>query len=278
MSLINHSHLNRYCPRLRALVALFVAALLSGCATTQVARPVLVSPQAARFPVSEHILFGYPSAEGHILYREGYVLSHNRQTKIANWASYHLKDSYVVDTVPRSENFKADPDLPKGERAELADYEGGGYDRGHLVPADDMKRNQRTMSESFYLSNMTPQVPGFNRGIWRILESKVQKWAKERKSIYVMTGPIFAESARKTIGPNHVTVPMHYYKIVVSEDNPEKLNAIAFIIPNEGRPSSELPGFITTIDEIERRTGLNFLNELDEVTQRRVESRKAALW
>lgn len=257
-----------------------LSALLTGCATISTVRTGLIPPssQVTTPSFSEHILFGYPSNEGQILYRQGYVLSHNQKTKVANWASYLLKDSYIVDIIPRSEDFKADPDLPKGERAELIDYERSGYDRGHLVPADDMKRSRRTMSESFYLSNMTPQVPSFNRGIWRALEFKIQRWAKERKMIHVITGPIFAESIRRTIGPNHVAVPTHFYKILVSGESPDKLDSIAFIIPNAGQAISEIPGFITTIDEIERLTGFNFLNELDEVTQERVESYKSDLW
>lgn len=273
------------CRHGRVLFTLFLSLFFAGCASTRQLGPSALQLHSLQTLTSEqkssqaeHILYGYPGLEGRILYREGYVLSHNNQTKVANWASYHIKDSYLVEAFPRLDNFKPDPDLPGGERAELVDYEGSGYDRGHLVPADDMKRSKKTMSESFYLSNTAPQVPSFNRGIWRALEAKVRKWAKQRKSIHVMTGPIFTGSTPKTIGSSRVAVPTHFYKIVVSGTRRDNLDSIAFIFPNEANPSASLSGFITTVDEIEKLTRLDFLNELEDVAEEKIESAKATLW
>jgi len=229
---------------------------------------------------NEHILFGYPGTDGTILNRKGYVLSHNNEKKVADWVSYHLKDTYLVKKVRRTNNYRADPDLSKGQRSELEDYRGSGYDRGHLAPAGDMTRNKVVMSESFLLSNMAPQVGvGFNRGIWEELESKVREWARERKNLYIITGPIYSNSDYETIGPNRVAVPTHFYKIVVSRtESGEDLNAIAFILPNK-RISSSLPGkFITTIDEVERLTGLDFLHELEDGIEEGLESSKSEMW
>lgn len=134
--------------------ALLLSLFFAGCASTRQLVPTTPQPYPLqtltpeqKSSQAEHVLFGYPSFEGRILYREGYVLSHNKRTRVANWASYHLKNSYLVDAVQRSDDFKPDPDLPKGDRAEVKDYEGSGYDRGHLVPADDMKRSKTTMSD-----------------------------------------------------------------------------------------------------------------------------------
>jgi endonuclease G len=89
----------------------------------------------------------------------------------------------------RKDNFRSDPKVKTGSAA-LSDYKGSGYDRGHLAPAADFKWSATAMSESFYMSNMSPQVPGFNRGIWKNIESTVRNWAVENDEIYIVTGPV----------------------------------------------------------------------------------------
>jgi endonuclease G len=229
---------------------------------------------------SEHILYGFPGTKGTILYRRGYVLDYDTQTKVASWVSYHLTNAYLVQNSPRTNDFRPDPDLPKGQRSELADYDKSGYDRGHLAPAEDMRRDRQTESESFLLSNMSPQVGvGFNRGIWKNLEAKAREWAKKRKNIYVMTGPIYADKDYKTIGPNKVAVPSHFYKIIVaSTSRGENLDAIAFIMPNKNLGSSPIKNYITTIDEVEKETGLNFLRGLEDPIEKKLEAKKAVMW
>lgn len=99
---------------------------------------------------------------------------------------YYLTGDRVNGTIGRTDNFRPDPLVETGS-ASLADYKGSGYDRGHLAPAGDMKWSQKVMSESFFMSNMSPQTPGFNRGIWRSLESLVRTWAAENEDIYVVS-------------------------------------------------------------------------------------------
>jgi endonuclease G, mitochondrial len=239
-----------------------------------------VCPSLAAPPTSEHIIFGYPSTTGTILIRKGYVLDHDNDKKVATWVSYHLTDKYLVQNVPRSDDFRPDPDLPKGQRSELADYNKSGYDRGHLCPAEDMRRDAQTESETFLLSNMAPQVgAGFNRQIWKNLESKVRQWAKKRKNIYVLTGPIYANRTYPTIGPNKVAVPSHFYKIIVSAtpkgNDPD---TITFIMPNKNLGSTPIKSYITTIDEVEKRTGLNFLRGLPDPIEKKLEAKKAVIW
>jgi endonuclease G len=259
-----------------SLIILFLVFLVSGCATVQ--RPSRTSFSSQRY--GEHILYGYPGTKGTLLYRKGYVLGHDNSKKVASWVSYHLIDIYLVKNVPRSDDFRPDPDLPKGQRSELSDYRNSGYDKGHLAPAEDMRRDRETESETFLLSNIAPQVGiGFNRAVWKELESKVRIWAKDRRNIYVITGPIYDGLDQKTIGPNKVVVPTHFYKIVISSTKTgQGLDAIAFIIPNKENPNGILSQFITTIDEIENETGLDFLRELDDTLEETIESRKAEMW
>jgi len=237
-------------------------------------------PTLAALVKSEHIIYGYPGTKGTILFRKGYILDHDNTKKVASWVSYHLTDAYLVQNVPRTDDFRPDPDLPKGQRAELADYNRSGYDRGHLAPAEDMRRDKQTESETFLLSNMSPQVGvGFNRQIWKNLESKVRTWAKKRQNIYVMTGPIYADKNYKTIGSDKVAVPSHFYKIVVScNTKGESLDAIAFITPNKNLGSTPIKNYIITIDEVEKETGLNFLRGLADPIEKKLEAKKAEMW
>lgn len=257
--------------------------LVSGCASSAklTSKSAVLSSRVKRADDNEHILFGYPGHEKIVLYRKGYVLGYNAEKKIADWVSYHFTDVYCVRNVGRTDDFRADPDLLPGQRAELGDYKGSGYDRGHLAPAADMARDEQIMSESFLLSNMAPQVgAGFNRGIWKKLEEQVRGWVQQRKNMYVFTGSIFSDPEHyNTIGSNKVAVPTHFYKIVVScTEAGNNLDAIAFILPNQQNPDEKLPKFITSIDEIERVTGLNFMAELDLYTQAKLEAKKAEMW
>ena len=266
---------------------LFIALLLlSDCNTpaksqsTPTSGSATLSAYVKRADNNEHILFGYPGHEKIILYRKGYVLGYNPDKKVADWVSYHFTDAYYVKNTGRTQDFRPDPDLPPGQRAELVDYKNSGYDRGHLAPAADMARDHQTMSESFLLSNMAPQVGiGFNRGIWKKLEEKVRGWVHQKKNIYVFIGPIYVDSNYRTIGPGRVAVPTHFYKIVVScTEAGENLDAIAFILPNQKEPDSMLPQFITSIRDIEKRTGLDFMHDLDDDTENTIETKKSTMW
>ena len=246
--------------------------------------PTLPRKKAARKAVSYsydggHVFAGYPSMDCKLLKRNGYVLCHDPETKVADWVSYNLRQEYLIKSADRSDDFRPDPDLPAGQRAELADYARSGYDRGHLAPAGDMTRGTKCMSESFLLSNMAPQIgPGFNRGIWKSLEEKVRSWAEARGDLYIITGPIYECGDKcKAIGLNRVQVPTHFYKIILSLQGSD-IDAIAFILPNEKNSSDRLPEFITTIDEIEERTGLDFCRELKDDLEDQMEAYRAEMW
>lgn len=116
----------------------------------------------------------------------------------------------------RTEEFYADPRVPKGERAELDDYRGSGMDRGHLAPAANMP-DAKAMAQSFVLSNMVPQDPTNNRKIWSKIESDTRKFARRADGyVYVFSGPLF-RGQTQTIGPNQVWVPSDLFKLVFDE-------------------------------------------------------------
>ena len=168
----------------------------------------------------------------------------------------------------RTNDFRIDYKVKTGS-ASLSDYKGSGYDRGHLAPAGDMKWSSTAMSESFFMSNMSPQHPSFNRGIWKKLESTVRNWAVDNGMIYIVTGPILTGNY-KTIGHNDVSVPDYYYKVILDYSEPE-IKGIGFILSNQ-KSKSSLQSFAVTIDEVERKTGIDFYHALPDGIEEQIES------
>ena len=119
--------------------------------------------------------FNYlPSQQGNgqIVHHTNYTLQYNEEHEQASWVAYRLTGQQIQNpSTKRKDNFRSDPKVKTGS-ASLSDYKGSGYDRGHLAPAADFKWSATAMSESFYMSNMSPQVPSFNRGIWKNMKSR----------------------------------------------------------------------------------------------------------
>lgn len=235
--------------------------------------------------IAEHLPYGFPGREN-ILCRVGYVVSYNDERDVPNWVCYHLTAAYLAVGVGRTDDFRPDPDVLGGDdRAELSDYRGSGYDRGHLAPAADMARSRITMSESFILTNIVPQVPGFNRGIWKRLETEVRAWAVERGDINVCAGPIYLDDDGDgvvefdVIGRGRTAVPDAFFKIVVARED-SGVDVIAFVLRNTKYQSgTKLAGFIVSVDEVEALTGLDFLDRVDDEVEKKIESVKAdGLW
>ncbi len=198
----------------------------------------------------------------------GFSYSYNEAHEQANWVAYELTAEELIGEAERSDNFKEDPTVTTGS-ASIADYRKSGYDRGHLAPAADMRWSETAMDESFYFSNMSPQVPSFNRGIWKKLEEQVREWAEENGAVYVITGGILEEWLPK-IGENGVSVPNYYYKVVLDYREPD-LKAIAFLMKNEGS-KEPLSSFVVPINRIEELTGINFFHKLPDAIEEQLES------
>ena len=233
----------------------------------------LIFVVSCRSPVNEsgydNLTLGVPGPADTIVEREGYALGYIEKHEQPAWVQYVLSaDEVSHATVNRSDDFRADPYVPTGS-ATPQDYTRSGYDRGHLVPAADMGYSDRTMSESFYMSNMSPQDPQFNRGIWSKLEKLVRHFAVREKRIVVVTGPILPAEKTITIGANKVTVPQYYYKAIYDTTPPEKM--IAFVLPNRGS-NADLRTFVVTVDYVEELTGLDFFPLLPQPLQEELES------
>jgi len=205
--------------------------------------------------------FRFPDLDNQVQYRDGFVLSYNENHEQPNWVFYVMKPSDLIcDTkAKRNDNFKEDKGIQTGS-ATLDDYKGSGYDRGHLKASADESCDQEQMDETFLMSNMSPQKPGFNRGVWKNLESYVRELAEVNDSIYVYTAGVL-NNPIDTIGDNNVTVPASYYKIIhVFKGGYSK--TYAYLLPND-KTSNPFDDFITTVGEIEVQTGISFPNPHD---------------
>ena len=206
-----------------------------------------------------------------IVQHEGYTLCYREKFEQAEWVAYTLDAEKLQKAASRKNNFREDPDV-KTFSAQLEDYRHSGYDRGHLAPAADMAYSESAMSESFLMSNISPQVHAFNAGIWLRLEQYVRMLAGESEKIFVVTGPVLEKDSYETIGVNHVAVPEFFYKAILALKNGE-LKMFAFIVPNE-QSKEEIWHFQTTVDEIEARTGIDFFWQLDDEIENALERRK----
>lgn len=198
-----------------------------------------------------------------------YTLSYNDQKEQANWVCYTLTDSMILNGgEERSNSFKMDKMVVTGS-ATSSDYTKSGYDRGHLCPAADMGFEKEAMEESFFMSNISPQVPEFNRGIWKELESKVRDWAKKEREIVVVTGPVFRDE-KGIIGKDNVAVPGYFFKIVF--DNTDQPKILSFLLPN-AKSEKPLTDFAIATDSIEKLTGYDFFSQLPDNLENKLESR-----
>lgn len=139
---------------------------------------------------------------------------HSGVTATPLWSAEHLTADMMREaaSVEREDVFHPEPRLPADERAELSNYRGGGYDRGHMSPAADMV-SREDQNESFSLANMVPQDATLNRGAWADLEGTTRGFAKSYGDVYVVTGPVFSGDKLQRVG-GRVFVPTFIYKAV----------------------------------------------------------------
>lgn len=197
-----------------------------------------------------------------------YTLSYLEAVEQAQWVAYPLTADMLVARAKRNDCFRADPTVAT-ESATPADYRRSGYDKGHLKPAADAAFAQEAMDETFFMSNMSPQVPGFNRGIWKSLEEQVRGWVRADQPLYIVTGPIFAEGA-KTIGQNQVAVPKAYYKVILDYTLPD-IKGIGFILDNK-KTTRPLNTFACTIGRVEQITAIDFFPQLPDELEKTLEA------
>ena len=235
---------------------------------------VIVNRNAAYLaPLSEGgrdslMTVGVPNGMSDTLVRcDAFVVHFNSGRGIANCAAYELVRNELNGTAERSGEFL--PDTGVKGCPSPADYAGSGFDRGHLVPAADLKWSEDAMRRSFLMTNVGPMHKALNEGGWAKLEEKVREWSRRDSALLVFTGPVVSD-CDTTLASGRVTVPSAYYKVIVAPCVRPK-RAIAFIYPN-GRSGGRLRQYAVSVDEVERRTGLDFLPFLSTEEQQRLEA------
>jgi endonuclease G len=209
------------------------------------------------------------NADDEVVMHKAFAVGYNEHYEQPDWVLYELTADETHGAANRSDNFRADDAVSTGS-AKPSDYAHSGYDKGHMVPAGDMKWDEDAMSETFYMSNMCPQKPGCNRGIWKHLEEQVRSWAQRDGDLYISSGPIFLTGHPAVIGNDQVAVPDDFFKVVVDVTDPQ-VKGIAFIIPNEGS-EEPLQDFAVTIDSVQHLTGIDFFPALPDSVETAVES------
>lgn len=206
---------------------------------------------------------------GETIKRTYYTLNYNEEHEVPNWVEYSLEKNQLQNCAKRARGFKIDDLLSTGS-ATPEDYRNSGYDRGHLVPAGDMKINRQAMLDTFYLSNVSPQPSRFNQGKWSHLENLVRAWAYNYEKIWIVTGPVLRGSLPWIGVQNQVSVPEQYFKVILKRSSRGYLG-IAFLM-STSVPYSDLKLYSLDIDKVEELTGINFFPFLtyqeEEVAER----------
>ena len=227
--------------------------------------------------------YGMPQAD-QVIFNRHYITGYSYYFRQAKWTLEIIDPDYTG--LERADNFRPDYRVPEMFRANLKVYKGSGYDRGHLVASANQREVELQNSETFLLSNMSPQVPNFNRRLWKKLEDAVRTLNAQKKILetYVICGPIFYfEEATELIGKqykNEVTLPIPhaYFKSILTENDRGKLDIWSFILPNEDSKKS-LSSFLVSAREIEIYAGINLWNRLQgESIEKEKKRKRERIW
>ncbi len=206
----------------------------------------------------KHLITGIPSDSNQLLCRTGYAAGFNYQTKLSDWVSYILSAESVSGYYPPGD-FMADPDIPINYRALPKNYASSGYDRGHLAPDADMDFSFESMEQSYFMSNISPQLAELNRGPWFELESWIRSCILDAGELHVISGPVFTNPTPLYI-ENNIRVPDSYYKVILKPTSPAAV--MAFLLPNNQHTSQPLTSYQLTVNQVEQETGLNFFTNV----------------
>ena len=245
-----------------ALLLFFLLCFLQGIATHAQGRKSNTSKKL-EIPIFEEAPY-----KQHIVHK-GFELVFDENARIPEWTAYELTAEETAGTAQRGRHYDLDPEV-YGVQGDNDDYRNSGWDRGHMVPAGDMKLDEQMMRESFYFSNICPQNRNLNGGDWKTLEELCRIYAQKYGKVYIVCGPIIGTNMYGRLGSHQIVIPDAFYKVLLTETD-SGYEAIGFIMNNEAghRP---LTTYVKTVDEVEEITGLNFFFLLPKKVERKVES------
>ncbi len=225
-----------------------------------------------RYVRSELDRVGFPTVNDgeQLVHHTAMSLCYSEKDEQPTWVIHVVLPAVEFGNVTRTNDFRVDKQVTTGS-ADKPDYWESGYDRGHLAPSADFRWSEKAVSESFYYSNMSPQKPEFNRESWSNLEGWVRRYVGDfREPVFVVTGGILRDAGLSKLGPNEVTIPKRYFKIVMDLNGSER-KGIAFVMTN-GVNEYPVASYAITINEVERMTGLDFFASLNDVEEEQLES------
>jgi endonuclease G len=209
------------------------------------------------------------STTNQIIKHQYYTLSYNEKYEQAEWVAYELRILSGKRKHFKRPFFIEDPKVTT-RSADWKNYKNSGYDKGHLCPAGDMTFDKEGYDDTFYTSNISPQLHDFNDGVWNRLEEKVRYWSVKYDGVYVVTGGVLS-SLLPTIGKGNVAVPDYFYKIIFN-DSKGNSKMIAFLIPN-AKSNKPLYSFVVSVDVIEKMTGIDFFPKMEDTIENKLEKR-----
>jgi endonuclease G len=235
--------------------------------------------------LGEHLTMGNPSNAttnvaqplNYLMDKPQYALSYNRDNGEANWVSWHLDNSWL-GSAPRQNDFRNDTTLPAGWYQVLAtDYSGSGFDRGHMCPSADRTITVATNSATFLMTNMIPQLPANNQGVWANLESYCRTLVSQGNELYIISG---GQGLQYFIANGHVAVPAQTWKVVIVLTNGTNdvgrvtttTRTIAVVMPNSGSIGTDWRAYRVSVDQVEAITGFDFFSSVSPSIQNVIEA------
>ena len=254
---------------LRLLIALF----LVSCSPQET--EIIDTPEPPLPYNSIHLTLGLPTdddpSDDYILVRYQYALSYNKDMNVCNWVSWELNSEWYGDVPRRTGNFLQDPLLPEGYyKVKHADYTNSGFDRGHMVRSEERTATEEDNRATFYMTNILPQTPDLNQGVWYAFERHLENLCKqENKQLFVIAGGIFHTKQKIN---DLVAIPDSCFKIAIVLEKGQNLKdindrtpVIAVVMPNiAGVRRDEWETYKTTINRIESSTGYSFLTRVNK--------------
>lgn len=229
--------------------------------------------------------YGYPGpvSQDQLIHRDAYITAFNRQTRNPYWSVEHISAASIKPQAGVNRDgskFQEDENIPEIFRSTLKDYYKSGFDRGHQAPAGDVQFAQDALDQTFYLSNMAPQVGvGFNRNYWAWTEEFGRSLTKSYDTVRILTGPLYLPTlgsdgkytvSYQVIGnPANVAVPTHFFKMTIGENKgSSEADVAAFVLPNKYIPdSTDLKSFQVDLPTLAKQSGLDIFTNVQSGIQ-----------
>lgn len=236
-------------------------------------------------PAKSLLFAGAPKRIGHpapeditVIDRGEFIIGWSGSLRHPVWCAYRVSQEAGFENLERP-GFTKDREIP--EAPSPREYTGSGYDRGHMVPnyAIVTRYGAEAQKRTFRMSNISPQTPALNRGVWRDFEHRIADlWSGRYGDIWVIVGSISDRTAAETVSGSDIDVPTHYYQIIVAQEGYD-IRALAVVFPQNIPWRAWAARNIIAIDELEEMTGLDFLPDLPGFIQDPLEAElPSRLW